>query len=114
MLIVYGIPNCDTVKKTLDFLKVKGETFMLHNYKTEGISKEKLEEWMQQIPLDKIVNKNSTTYKTLEQTQKDALESPLAAIEVIMQNTSVIKRPIIEDQKVVAVGFDKQLFEKIF
>ncbi|HLO46314.1 MAG TPA: Spx/MgsR family RNA polymerase-binding regulatory protein [Leadbetterella sp.] len=114
MLTVYGIPNCDTVKKSLDFLKAKGETFAFHNYKTEGISKDKLEEWMQQIPLDKLVNKKSTTYKGFDQAQKDALETPLSAIEVIMQNTSVIKRPIIEDQKVVAVGFDKDLYEKLF
>ncbi len=114
MLTVYGIPNCDTVKKALDFLRNKGEEFVFHNYKTEGISKVKLEEWIQQVPLDKVVNKKSTTYKDLDQAQKDALETPLSAFEVIMQHTSIIKRPIIEDQKIVAVGFDKDLYEELF
>ena len=114
MLTVYGIPNCDTVKKALDFLKEKGEMFSFHNYKKEGISRDKLEEWMQQIPLDKLVNSKGTTYKALDSAQKEALLTPLSAVDVIMQNTSIIKRPIIEDQKVVAVGFDKALYDKLF
>ncbi|MDP1815874.1 MAG: Spx/MgsR family RNA polymerase-binding regulatory protein [Leadbetterella sp.] len=114
MLTVYGIPNCDTVKKALDFLKNRGEEFTFHNYKTDGISRDKLEEWLQQVPLDKIVNKRSTTFKDLGQAEKDALDTPLSAFEVIMQHTSVIKRPIIEDQKIVAVGFDKVLYEQLF
>ena len=114
MLTVYGIPNCNSVKKSIDFLKGKGEMFAFHNFKTSGISRDKLEEWMQQIPLDKLVNKKGTTYKGLDEAQKEALETPLSAVEVIMKNTSVIKRPIIEDQKIVAVGFDEQRYEQLF
>ncbi len=114
MLTLYGIPNCNTVKKALDYLNAKGEEYTFHNYKKSGISRDKLEEWMQQVSLDKLVNKKGTTYKALDQAEKYALETPISALDVLMAKPSIIKRPIVEDQKIIALGFDEALYEKIF
>jgi len=114
MLTIYGIPNCNTVKKALDYLNAKGEDYSFHNYKKSGISRDKLEEWMQQVPLEKLVNKKGTTYRSMSEEEKKALEHPISAVEVLINKPSVIKRPIIEDQKIIAMGFDLNDYEKIF
>ncbi len=114
MLTLYGIPNCNSVKKAIDFLNAKKIDFSFHNYKKSGISRDKLEEWLLQIPLDKIVNKQGTTFKKLSDEEKAEFDSPHSAIPLIMEKTSIIKRPIIEDQKIVALGFDAEKYETIF
>lgn len=114
MLTVYGIPNCNTVKKALDFLKAKNVDYAFHNFKKSGISRDKLEEWMQQVPLEKLINKKGTTYKKLSDDDKELLNSPITAVELIQNHTSVIKRPILEDQKIVAMGFEEETYQKMF
>ena len=114
MITLYGIPNCDTVKKSRDTIGNYGIEYLFHDYKKNGISRDKLEEWLQQIPLSTLVNKKGTTYRGLDEQQKSDLESIETAIPVLMSNPSVIKRPVIEDQKIVAVGFDKDQYEKLF
>ena len=69
---------------------------------------------MQQVSLDKLVNKKGTTYKALDQAERYALETPISALDVLMAKPSIIKRPIVEDQKIIALGFDEALYEKIF
>ncbi|MCP9770625.1 Spx/MgsR family RNA polymerase-binding regulatory protein [Lacihabitans sp. LS3-19] len=114
MLKVYGIPNCDTVKKSLDYIKSKDVAYEFHNYKKDGITVEKLNSWIKQVPLDKLVNKKGTTYKALTDDQKADLENPKTAAKVLVEKSSVIKRPLLEiDEKVLTVGFDKELFDKI-
>jgi arsenate reductase len=114
MLTVYGIPNCDTIKKTTDYLKTNNLEYIFHDYKKQGISQTKLEEWLQQIPLDKLVNKKGTTYRAKTEEQKQNLEQIMTAIPELMASPSMIKRPIIEDQKIIAVGYDQETFDRIF
>jgi arsenate reductase len=114
MLKVYGIPNCDTVKKSLDLIKSKDVIYEFHNYKKDGITIEKLNSWIKQVPLDQLVNKKGTTYKALSDEEKTALENPKTAAKVLVEKTSVIKRPLLEkDEKILAIGFDKELFDKL-
>ena len=112
MYKIYGIPNCDTVQKSLKFLKEKGIDFEFHDYKKLGISKEKLEEWLTQFDWEKLVNKKGTTWKETPENQK-ATDSA-SAIKLMLEKTSVIKRPIIETEKIVILGFDKTEYERVF
>jgi Spx/MgsR family transcriptional regulator len=73
MLKVYGIPNCDTVKKATVWLKNKGMAYEFHDYKKLGISEAKLEEWLTQVPFDKLLNRAGTTFKKL--TDEEIIES---------------------------------------
>ncbi len=112
MYKVYGIPNCDTVKKAITWLKENDIPFEFHNYKKEGISQEKLSEWLTQEPWEVLVNKAGTTWKKLSEEEK--ANDNASAITLMLDKTSVIKRPIIEGDKIVAIGFKSENYEKVF
>ncbi|MFN3848686.1 MAG: Spx/MgsR family RNA polymerase-binding regulatory protein [Spirosomataceae bacterium] len=115
MYIVYGIPNCDTVKKTQTWLKENQVGFEFHNYKKDGITTEKLENWLNQVSIDELINKKGSTWKALSEEEKASVVDAQSAIAVILKNESVIKRPLIEENgKVVALGFDAKKYEEIF
>ncbi len=114
MLKVYGIPNCDTVKKTTTWLKENNLAYAFHDYKKEGISQEKLQEWLMQVPYEKLVNRAGTTFKSLSDDEKSKIVDNATAIALMLEKTSVIKRPIVESDKILAVGFKKEEYEAIF
>ncbi len=114
MYKVYGIPNCDTIKKATTWLNDHGVKYEFHNYKIEGITSEKIREWLRFMPLDKIVNKASTTYKGLSDEEKNALAESETAIPLIVAHTSLIKRPIVEKEKIEMLGFKPAQYEEFF
>ncbi len=114
MVTLYGIPNCDTVKKALTYFKEKNIPVSFHNFKTEGISGEKLEEWFSAAGINTVVNKKSSTYKGLDDTAKAALENASSAIPLIGEHTSVIKRPVVEVAGKTLVGFKKEEYDSLF
>ncbi|MDT4887524.1 hypothetical protein FQZ97_1239860 [compost metagenome] len=114
MVKLYGIPNCDTVKKTLTYFKDKNIPVSFHNFKTEGISAEKLEEWFSAAGINKVVNKKSTTYKDLGEAFKKALETPEAAIPILQEHTSIVKRPVVEAHGKTLLGFKKEEYDSLF
>jgi Spx/MgsR family transcriptional regulator len=114
-MTVYGIKNCNTVKKALDWLKENNIEFEFHDYKAKGISESKLKEWSKQVGWESLVNKKGTTWRQLEDSIKDNVANQTQAIALMKDKTSVIKRPLIEqDGKVVALGFDEQTYSKAF
>lgn len=114
-MIVYGIKNCDTVKKALTWLKNKDLAFEFHDYKANGITEEKLKDWSEQVGWDTLVNKKGATWRQLSEEIKAAVTGEAKAIEVMMGKTSVIKRPLIEkDGKVILLGFDEVKYAQIF
>jgi len=114
MLKVYGIPNCDTVKKAMVWLKNKGIAYEFHDFKKLGISETKLEEWLTQVPYDKLVNRAGTTFKKLTDEEKAKITDNASAIALMLEKTSVIKRPIVESDKILAVGFKAEEYDTIF
>ncbi len=116
MLTIYGIPNCDTVKKTLDWLKAHKISYRFHNYKTEGITAGKLKSWCKQKGWEVLLNKKSATWRGLDAVEQNKISNEKAAIVVMTASTSIIKRPVIENEKgeIVSVGFDAKEYENIF
>ena len=114
MLKVYGIPNCDTVKKVTVWLKNKGIAYEFHDFKKLGISEAKLEEWLTQVPYDKLVNRAGTTFKKLTDEEKAKITDNASAIALMLEKTSVIKRPIVESDKILAMGFKVEEYDTIF
>lgn len=113
-MIIYGIKNCDTIKKTINWLKENNKEFTFHDYKKEGIGKEKLKAWTQQVSWEDLLNKRGTTWRKLSPEEQAKITNTEAAIELMAENTSIIKRPVIEkDGKIVAVGFDKERMSKL-
>jgi arsenate reductase (glutaredoxin) len=111
---VYGIPNCNTVKKALTWLDENGVDYEFHNFKKEGVTKEKLEDWMSQYPWEKIMNRAGMTFRKLSDEEKAAIIDANSAAKVLMDKTSMIKRPIIEGEKILALGFNEKDYQAAF
>lgn len=114
-MIVYGIKNCGTVKKAIAWLEENNIPFEFHDYKKQSVTPDKLREWSQQTSWENLVNRKGTTWRRLDDAQKEKVKDEAAAIEVLSTNTSMIKRPIIEQHgKLVTIGFDADEYaEKI-
>ena len=113
-MTVYGITNCDTVKKALTWLKANNVDFEFHNFKTEGISTKKLKEWDKKAGYEAFLNKKSSTWKDVPDEVKQTITSAEAAFSLIQEKTSMIKRPVIEDGKFLFFGFDEAVYRKHF
>lgn len=106
--IIYGIKNCDTVKKALTWLKTNSITYDFHDYKSKGITEHKLKSWVNQVGWEELVNKRGTTWRQLDEQQKIAINSDASAISLMQDKNSIIKRPIVElDGKIITLGFDE-------
>lgn len=115
MYTVYGIPNCNTVKKALDWLKEHQVAYEFHDYKKKGITAEKLQSWAAQTGWEALVNKKGTTWRQLDAAAQASVTSEKAAVTLMQEKNSVIKRPLIEkNNKVVALGFDEEAYQKAF
>ncbi|MEO6489949.1 MAG: Spx/MgsR family RNA polymerase-binding regulatory protein [Ferruginibacter sp.] len=113
-IIMYGISNCDMVKRAMAWFTKNNITFEFHDYKTSGITKDKLALWIQKAGLDIILNKRSTTWRSLPGALQKKMISEDAAIRVMVENTSLIKRPVIVSGKKILVGFDEDIFTREF
>ena len=112
-MIIYGIPNCNTVKKALDWIRTNGIVYQFHNFKKEGISAEKLTEWFDTFGWEQVINKNGLTFKKLSKEEQAEINSPQKVIAYLMQNTSAIKRPIVEKNgKAILLGFNEDTYLK--
>ena len=108
-MIVYGIKNCNTVKSAIEWLSKKRIEFEFHDYKSKGIAKAKLKDWCKQVGWESLVNKRGTTWRQLEESVQKKIINEKTAIALMMEKTSVIKRPLIEvNGKVVLLGFDEK------
>jgi arsenate reductase len=112
MITVYGIPNCDTIKKTRDWLDEHKIKFAFHDYKKSGISKEKLSAWSKKVGWEILLNKKSSTWRSLSTEEQQKVTSETTAIKVMMENNSIIKRPVIESGDVILVGYNEEQFIK--
>jgi arsenate reductase (glutaredoxin) len=113
MIILYGIPNCDTTKKAMSWLAKNKLAYHFHDYKVHGISKSKLEEWIKVAGLETIFNKRSTTWRELPPAEQAKATSQPSAISLMIQHNSIIKRPIIENGKQLLVGFNEKEYQSL-
>ena len=122
-LTIYGIKSCSTMKKAFTKLDELGVNYDFHDYKKQGIDKESVQRWVNELGIDKVLNKRGTTWRKLTDEQKQAADSDVDnAIDLLIENTSMIKRPIVEGQLadknngqlILLCGFDAAEFDKIF
>jgi arsenate reductase len=113
MKTVYAIPNCNTVKKALDWLKANKVAYEFHDYKKKGITATQLTAWSKQIGWEALINKKGTTWKQLPKEFQETITNQKAAIALMIEKTSVIRRPLIEeDGKVLVIGFEEAEYKK--
>jgi len=102
-LTLYGIPNCDTVKKARTWLAAQGREVTFHDFRKDGLERGKVEEWLKRVPADKLLNRRGTTWRKLDTAQQARAASDLAGL--LVDHPSLIKRPVIETGDDVLVGF---------
>ena len=120
-IVLYGIPNCDTVKKARTWLQDKGVDFVFHDFKKNGLERGTVEEWLKHVSLDVLINRKGTTWRALSDEQKASAADTDAAIALMLASPSIIKRPVLQQAdaksakaKQVDVGFSAQQYDQLF
>ena len=122
-ITIYGIKSCSTMKKAFIKLDELGVNHNFHDYKKQGIDKDSVQRWVDELGINKVLNKRGTTWRKLTDEQKQAADANIDnAIDLLVTNTSMIKRPIVEGQladknngqSILLCGFDEAEFDKIF
>jgi arsenate reductase (glutaredoxin) len=108
-LSIYGIKNCDTMKKARAWLDGRGVAYTFHDYKTGGIERTKLEKWARQVGWETLLNKAGTTFRKLPDKDKEGLTES-KAIKLMLTQPSMIKRPVLEQGEKLLVGFKPETY----
>ncbi|WP_338241690.1 ArsC family reductase [Aurantiacibacter hainanensis] len=108
---LYGIPNCDTVKKARKWLDAKGIDYAFHDYKKEGADPVKVERWLGAEGIDTVLNRRGTTWRKLPDEEKARADDAIGAAQLLVENPSMIKRPVVEHDGGLLVGFDEAAWE---
>ena len=113
MITLYGIPNCDTVSKARKWLAAKNIEFQFHNFKKDGLDKETLQGWVESLGWEVLLNKRGMTWRKLSDEQKADINKT-KAIAIMLENTSIIKRPVLDIDGQFYVGFKPEMYAEIF
>jgi Spx/MgsR family transcriptional regulator len=115
MTVVYGIPNCDTVKKARVWLEEHGVEFEFHAFKKAGVDAPLVKGWLKDVPLDALLNRRGTTWRGLDDDVKASADSEAGAIALMIEKPSVIKRPVVVvDGRVKTLGFSADQYASLF
>jgi len=106
---LYGIPNCDTVKKARNWLDGAKVAYVFHDYRADGLERAKVEEWIDKAGLDVVLNRQSTTFKALSDEEKAGMTRKKAVALMLAQPTA-IKRPVLEQGATLLFGFKPDIY----
>jgi arsenate reductase (glutaredoxin) len=107
---LFGIPNCDTVKKARVYLDGRGVAYQFHDYKKAGVEEADLKRWAKQVGWEVLLNKAGTTFKKLPDADKAGIDEA-KAIALMLANPSMIKRPVVEGGNTLLVGFKPEIYD---
>ena len=110
---IYGIKNCDTMKKAFDWLKANAIDYDFHDYRAAGIDAARVRDWCSRLGWEKVLNKASTTFKELPDADKADLDEE-KAIALMVRTPTMIKRPVLEAGDRIANGFKPAVYEELF
>lgn len=113
MITVYGIKNCDTVKKARRWLDANGVAFQFHDFRNDGIDEKTIDVWLQSVSWETLLNKRSTTWRQVDQAQRDTINRE-SAIALMLAVPSIIKRPVLVKNDTILVGFDEEIYKTSF
>ena len=111
MITLYGIPNCDTMKKARKWLDEHGIEYHFHNYKKDGVPEKKLRQWVKQLGWETLLNRRGTTWRKLDESVKNSIDEA-TAVKIMLDNPSIIKRPVLENGDTLLVGFKEDEYSE--
>lgn len=106
MISVFGIPNCDTCRKTQKTLTEAGIAFQFHDFRKDGIDPSQISRWLKELGAEQLINKRSTTWRELDDEQRD-LSDDSTTVALLHAQPTLIKRPVIQSDQALTVGFKK-------
>jgi Spx/MgsR family transcriptional regulator len=112
MIKVYGIKNCDSVKKAISFFKKNNLQYTFHDFKTDSIDLETINEWLKKVEIKKLFNSKSTTYRKLKLKELNLNDTQRS--QYLSKENLLIKRPVTTYKNEVLVGFDEEIYTNVF
>jgi arsenate reductase (glutaredoxin) len=113
-VMLYGIPNCDTVKKARDWLTAHGVAHEFHDFKKQGLPLPQLNQWIAAAGWEKLLNRRGPTWRKLDAATQASVVDAVSAIAVMTANSSVIKRPVVQwPGGQITVGFDAEAWQRL-
>ena len=113
MIGLYGIPNCDTVRKARAWLDARGVAHRFHDYRKDGLERDRLEDWVAELGWETVLNRAGTTFRKLPEADRADLTAA-RAIDLMLAQPAMIKRPILDLGDRRLAGFKPALYEEIF
>jgi Spx/MgsR family transcriptional regulator len=111
--VLYGIKNCDTVKKARQWLERHGIEYRFHDFRSDGLSREQVQAWLDELGLDSVVNRRGTTWRQLDEATRSNLNATNAAALIAAQPT-LIKRPLLDLGHLRLTGFSEATYRELF
>lgn len=112
MITVYGIKNCDTVRKALKWLEAQGLSHTFHDFRVDGLSADTVQRWVDARGWESVLNKRSTTWKQLSDTDKKNVDT-FQAVTLMVAHPTLVKRPVFESEGLVLQGFSDDVRGKL-
>lgn len=113
MTMIYGIKNCDTVKKARTWLTSHKIDYQFHDFRTDGLNEAQVKTWLSALGLETLINKRSTTWKALDDAAKANLNEQ-SAVALLVAHPTLIKRPLLVTGKTTRVGFNAKDYQTLF
>ena len=107
MTVLYGIKNCDTVKKARRWLTEHGVAYRFHDFRADGLDEEQLARWVKQLGWETVLNRRGTTWRSLSEPQRDKVVDADSASAVMLAQPALIKRPVLENGGALHIGFSE-------
>jgi Spx/MgsR family transcriptional regulator len=113
MITLYGIKNCDTVRKARRWLDDRRLEYRFHDLRADGLGPDLIDRWMQSLEWEQLVNRRGTTWRKLPEKQRAGLDAAKAR-EIMLANPAIIKRPVVDTGSGFHVGFSDERFTRLF
>lgn len=111
--VMYGIPNCDTIRKARKWLQQHAVNYRFHDYRKQGTDETQLKSWVDELGWEKLINKRGTSWRKLDEPTKAGMNDD-SAIRVMLDNPSIIKRPLLQLRDRLILGFDESVYQQEF
>lgn len=112
-ITLFGIPNCDTMKKARRWLDANDVAYQFHDYKKAGVPEKELKQWVKNVGWEILLNRRGTTWRKLDDDTKNNIDEA-SAIRVMTENPSAIKRPVLKTDDALLVGFSEDTYREAF
>ena len=113
MITVFGIKNCDTIKKARNWLSDQGIEYQFHDFRANGIDRDRIETWIQQAGWETVLNRRGTTWRKLDAAIQDTVNIDNVAA-LLAEHPAMIKRPVLDIDGDISIGFKPDLYQSIF